>query len=716
MTTQSTADIVKEAADAVALLANALNTDKPATVIAKAADPHSLHLMGVEADDAATNAMVAAEEEKMRAGALRADGKNDEADHADANAAAQMTAAQHHAAAAASYHHMTEVAMSNKPADSAHGANEDNVTSAGDTSKADGSVHGENEDEWTQKVKDMEQYHKLMAKNFANSEAQQTAKGDAAKKAANENAANFHYGVARQMHDMGTKHAAHADAYAKMLNTKLAAESAKVVEKSALKLAKDLTWVQKADGSGFFGKREFSDKQRQSLADEGKAMPDGSFPIENKKDLQNAVHAIGRAKDRSKAMAHIKARAKALGATDALPDSWGKADTSAPQDVQCPHCQEMNKAGAKECCKCGKSMAVAKTDQPEAVTPCPHCKEMNKADAKECCKCGKSMTVSKNDTASTSDVSNNTKETPQHETDAKPGEIVASLDNEAQIDSNTAKVDLGKGMGLIGQIANILANLESLAESSAIEQLMEGDKDDDTADKIETWLSAGVDLLREIVTNETAELLAGTDVEAPLALAAASAYTAISKVGPWHKSVAKAIRATVTKDMAPAERIKRKALAEKIDALVPSLAKADEKHLGELRASLTKAGLVMDVAKTSQESQAQLAAVTSERDTVSKTLATLTKTLTPLARSVQELRKKQADSDAENAALKEKIEKLEKQPLPGKGRVVSGTISKVDDTGAGGGDKPGVLENLAALPPGADRAKAILKLAHDMRS
>ena len=69
-------------------------------------------------------------------------------------------------------------------------------------------------------------------------------------------------------------------------------------------------------------KRDFSDKKRQALADAGKALPDGSFPIENKSDLANAIKAFGRAKDPAKAKAHIIAQAKALGATDLLPDDW----------------------------------------------------------------------------------------------------------------------------------------------------------------------------------------------------------------------------------------------------------------------------------------------------------------------------------------------------------------------------------------------------------
>ncbi|WP_423396032.1 hypothetical protein [Burkholderia sp. LMG 21824] len=71
-------------------------------------------------------------------------------------------------------------------------------------------------------------------------------------------------------------------------------------------------------------KRDFSSDQRKKDADEHKAMPDGSFPIENKSDLENAIKAYGRAKDPEAVKKHIKARAKALGAEDMLPDDWEK--------------------------------------------------------------------------------------------------------------------------------------------------------------------------------------------------------------------------------------------------------------------------------------------------------------------------------------------------------------------------------------------------------
>lgn len=98
-------------------------------------------------------------------------------------------------------------------------------------------------------------------------------------------------------------------------------------------------WVMNADGSVTIGmadghshviletsKRSFSARRRQELADSGAAMPDGSFPIENKADLGNAVKAFGRAKDKAAAARHIAARAEALGATEELPTEGDLAE------------------------------------------------------------------------------------------------------------------------------------------------------------------------------------------------------------------------------------------------------------------------------------------------------------------------------------------------------------------------------------------------------
>jgi starvation-inducible DNA-binding protein len=72
-------------------------------------------------------------------------------------------------------------------------------------------------------------------------------------------------------------------------------------------------------------KRDYSTEQRRTLADQGKALPDGSFPIVDKADLANAIQSIGRAHNPDLAKKHILRRAEALDAMDMLPDSMTKA-------------------------------------------------------------------------------------------------------------------------------------------------------------------------------------------------------------------------------------------------------------------------------------------------------------------------------------------------------------------------------------------------------
>lgn len=69
-------------------------------------------------------------------------------------------------------------------------------------------------------------------------------------------------------------------------------------------------------------KRDVSSRERDKLKGEGKALPDGSFPIASEQDLKNAISAYGRAKDKEKAKRHIIKRARALKRTDLLPDDW----------------------------------------------------------------------------------------------------------------------------------------------------------------------------------------------------------------------------------------------------------------------------------------------------------------------------------------------------------------------------------------------------------
>ena len=70
-------------------------------------------------------------------------------------------------------------------------------------------------------------------------------------------------------------------------------------------------------------KAKFTADQRREMAANGEAMKDGSYPINDGADLENAIHAIGRGNDSHAAIrAHITRRAKALGLSDKLPEAW----------------------------------------------------------------------------------------------------------------------------------------------------------------------------------------------------------------------------------------------------------------------------------------------------------------------------------------------------------------------------------------------------------
>jgi hypothetical protein len=65
--------------------------------------------------------------------------------------------------------------------------------------------------------------------------------------------------------------------------------------------------------------------QRKQDADNGTAMPDGSYPIPDKQHLASAILLIGKAdpNKRQAVKAHIIKRARALNAIDMLPKAWG---------------------------------------------------------------------------------------------------------------------------------------------------------------------------------------------------------------------------------------------------------------------------------------------------------------------------------------------------------------------------------------------------------
>jgi hypothetical protein len=74
---------------------------------------------------------------------------------------------------------------------------------------------------------------------------------------------------------------------------------------------------------------EFSDKKREKLTEEGKAMPHGGYPIRNRADLHRAIQAFGRARNKVTTKAWIIKRARELNAVEMLPEGWVKETAAA---------------------------------------------------------------------------------------------------------------------------------------------------------------------------------------------------------------------------------------------------------------------------------------------------------------------------------------------------------------------------------------------------
>ncbi len=69
-------------------------------------------------------------------------------------------------------------------------------------------------------------------------------------------------------------------------------------------------------------KKDFTQEQRRNLAAQGKAMPDGSFPIEDESDLKDAIDLVGMGNHPAAAKRFIIRRARDMGKESMLPDGW----------------------------------------------------------------------------------------------------------------------------------------------------------------------------------------------------------------------------------------------------------------------------------------------------------------------------------------------------------------------------------------------------------
>jgi hypothetical protein len=79
---------------------------------------------------------------------------------------------------------------------------------------------------------------------------------------------------------------------------------------------------------------KYNADDRKRMASSGQAMDDGSYPIADADDLDNAIHAVGRGGASHNAIrAHIIKRAKALGLSSRIPDNWNDDGSLKPSST-----------------------------------------------------------------------------------------------------------------------------------------------------------------------------------------------------------------------------------------------------------------------------------------------------------------------------------------------------------------------------------------------
>lgn len=601
--TTAVTEAEKAATAAMALLNSAVNVNK--AMIDHAAEANTAR------DTAMDHEKQVAEHEEAAAGAREeamaalAAGKKDEADGHEAEAKQHEVTAAHHQNLADGFHELHAHHMEQqKGGDVDHAMHAQMAKDAGGEHAAASEKLG------------------MAAKSHDMAAMQATAAGNeesAAHHTAMSKAATDSAGRRDKMaKDMGALNAYHNEAM-------MSPNAVKVVAKAALQLDKD--GFDKTLGE-WFGKREFSDKEREDAAASGEAMPDGSYPIKNGEDLANAVQAYGRAKDKAKAKAHITSRAKALGMTDKLPADWDgstKEKAVAPGDI-----------GAKA-----------------ATMPCPNCKAEMPITNEKCMSC----------------------DAPMHKAVA--------------VDKKAARIaaygSVAKGMWVVQELTHLLGCIRNLQQSSAMEQIVEGDTDDPTPAKLSELLSEVAELLVAVVTRETAELMQDEDAEVVAENVTPMVVEAAAKSVNWAASIAEVLKGQlIAKGIEPAAKMKLSALRATLEKIGVKHSKADKAHAQIVHDHAVELG-----AECAEPEAGKAATITAEKDQAVKALEKMTTAVTGVARDVQNLNKKVVEQAATIAKQADQIKTLEKQPVGGGPRGIQANGKTITKGMDGGGEFDG---------------------------
>ncbi|HYA07495.1 MAG TPA: HK97 family phage prohead protease [Xanthobacteraceae bacterium] len=255
--------------------------------------------------------------------------------------------------------------------------------------------------------------------------------------------------------------------------TKVALHEISIVDRPQNPEARFDVWkAAGADGGTTLAKRDFSAAERKKDAKSGAAMKDGSFPIENAKDLRNAIRLAGNAKNPDAARRHIKARAKALGLESEIPDTW-KAAMSA---------------------KIGDD---AKTTEGEIAKAAPVAADPAAEDAAA-------------DEAAV-EAAGEPEPEPEPEADDPVTKATGAVDAlVAALDAATPKDDLAKSMYHVSRFADMLSSLSYLHRDVADERDYEGDGSP-IPEKLRDWLKAGITIHRDMTKEEGDELVAAAN-------------------------------------------------------------------------------------------------------------------------------------------------------------------------------------------------------------
>ena len=111
---------------------------------------------------------------------------------------------------------------------------------------------------------------------------------------------------------------------------------------------------------------KISQEERAKLAEEGKALPDGAYPIRNEEDLKNAIQAYGRAKASERRMVrkHIMKRARQLKRWDLIPDHWKNADSLEAAEKVASMREVITAAASADCgCETEKALVAAPEEE-----------------------------------------------------------------------------------------------------------------------------------------------------------------------------------------------------------------------------------------------------------------------------------------------------------------------------------------------------------------